>query len=159
MFLRRYDIARKPQEPDLLKKRVGDLRDGFLKTHVQDDVVEDPVKQFLVEIEGGLNEMVDKDVVGSARLGYFQDQPGYFFFVELSQPGYLMAIVIEERDPKEVFEIVIVIEPVIACFSLRNVQLITMLPHTQGMRLYPTKVFYVPDSEYVHRGGKLPQIL
>jgi hypothetical protein len=142
-----------------LKKRISDLRDGFLKTHVQDDVVEDPVEQFLVEIEGGLNEMIDKDVVGSARLGYFQSQPGYLFFVELGQPGYLIAIVIEKRDAQEVFEIVIVIEPVIAGFSLWNVQLITMLPHTQGMCLYPTEVFYVPDSEYVHRRGKLPQIL
>ncbi len=64
-----------------------------------------------------------------------------------------MTMMVKKGDPKQEFQVFIVVQPVIAGFPFGTAQPIPLLPYPKRMRLYPTQVFDVPDGKSVGRIG------
>jgi hypothetical protein len=77
------------------------------------------------------------------------------FAAERSDPGYFVPVVIQVGDPQELFQVVIIINPVLAFLSPGHEEVVPLFPYPQGMGLDPAQIFDIPDRKLVHRNAQL----
>src|SRR5258707_12870041 len=151
MLLGRDDVTGEPEQPYSVQKRVNHPGDGFFETHVEDDVVEYPVEHVLVKVDGGFRQLVDEYLVGVTAPAQGEGQLASFLVIHPGNGGYLMSVVIEKGDAEQAFQVIVVVNTVVACLAFGAEQLVTLLPDTQGMGLYAAETFDIPYGKSVHR--------
>jgi len=80
--------------------------------------VQDPVKHFLVKVDGGLRQLIDEHLFGVAFPCQGEGQLADLFFIQAGKGGDLMSMVVEKGDAKQAFQVMVVVNTVVACFSL-----------------------------------------
>jgi len=151
MFLCGDHIARQPEEPNLFEEGIDHFVDGLFETHVQDHIVEYLVEHVLVEVDGGLCQLVDEYLRSIPSSGKGEDQLIELFCIQPGDRGDLVTMVIEEGDAEHAFQVIAIINPVIARLSPGAEDLVALLPDTQGMGLDAAHILDIPYGKSVHR--------
>jgi len=62
-----------------------------------------------------------------------------------------MTVVVEEGDAEHAFQVITIINTMIACLSLGAKELVALFPNAQGVGLDAAQVFDIPYSKSIHR--------
>jgi len=112
--------------------------------------MQDISKHFLVKVDGSLCQLIDEDLFGDAFPGQGEGELADLFFIEAGKSGDLMSVMIKKGDAEQTFQVVIVVNTVVAHLTLGTKQLITLFPDADGVRFDTAKVFDIPYGKSIH---------
>jgi len=62
-----------------------------------------------------------------------------------------MAIMIQEGYSQQLFQVLIIIDPVLAFLPFGHTELIPLFPDSEGMGFDAAKILNIPDSKMIHK--------
>ncbi len=150
MFLAGMHFPGQPQRSYPVEQGKDHMDHTPLEPRPINELIEYLFETELVEVEGRFRQLVDIDAEIIRTRLQFQRQPADFLLRKAGDPGDLISMFVQMGDLENIFEIVTIIEAVLAFLPFRTEEMMALLPDTQRMGLDACKIFYVPDRENVH---------